>query len=501
MIRDRLQGRHDGKSGQSLVLFAICLPLMLLFVAFVVDAGHAFVDQRHLQNAADAASLAAAQDLSNGTPCGATCGATAASYVVQNGFPVGGSGLPQCGAVSQNCYQWPYVDSAGVSHPEQVLVKLYNCTPTYFGVLPGVPSQICESVKSIARTAALTQTTTYPAQTNTYVSVSTNVVNGTTVTTPVTVTVTTPASTSTIYNTTVSSNVSTGSTSANDNALFAADTSCSSQKGLWLGGNNVFITGNVHSNGNFQYDGNSHANITGGTYGKSACPPVLNNQIVNPPATLDSSYNVMPVPWPLPWNYSSVCPGSGYPANITLTSASPGGIYCATSSITSNGPPAGPATMVAPNVTINGNNQTLTGAYTDGSGHTLLAYATTGDLTITGNVNSFNGYLFAPGGTITIAKNNGANGFFEALDISIPFNDFTMTGTGPGGTQTPFTTTTYTSTTNSTTVTTPGTSSVSTGNSTSTSPPTTSYTTNTTSQTTAASTQVSTTGTTIGLSG
>ena len=68
---------------------------------------------------------------------------------MQNGFQVGGSGLPQCGAVAQNCYQWPYIDPSGVSHPEQVLIKLYNCTPTYFGVLPGVPSQICESVKSI----------------------------------------------------------------------------------------------------------------------------------------------------------------------------------------------------------------------------------------------------------------------------------------------------------------------------------------------------------------
>jgi Flp pilus assembly protein TadG len=37
---------HPGdKHGQSLILFALLLPLMLLFAAFAIDAAHAFVDR------------------------------------------------------------------------------------------------------------------------------------------------------------------------------------------------------------------------------------------------------------------------------------------------------------------------------------------------------------------------------------------------------------------------------------------------------------------------
>src|SRR5215471_15628173 len=55
--------RAGRREGQSLLLFALLLPVLVVFVAFVVDGAHAFVDYRHLQNAADASSLAAAQDI------------------------------------------------------------------------------------------------------------------------------------------------------------------------------------------------------------------------------------------------------------------------------------------------------------------------------------------------------------------------------------------------------------------------------------------------------
>ena len=63
-----LKTRMRRRDGQSLVLFAVVLPMLIIFLAFVVDGAHAFVDYRHLQNAADASSLAAAQDL-NSTSC------------------------------------------------------------------------------------------------------------------------------------------------------------------------------------------------------------------------------------------------------------------------------------------------------------------------------------------------------------------------------------------------------------------------------------------------
>ena len=65
MIR-RFFTRLRNRDGQALILSAIVFPLVLLFLAFVVDTAHAFVDQKHLQNTADAASLAAAQQLNGG---------------------------------------------------------------------------------------------------------------------------------------------------------------------------------------------------------------------------------------------------------------------------------------------------------------------------------------------------------------------------------------------------------------------------------------------------
>ena len=54
-----------GERGAVLVWFALLLPVLLAFAAFVVDVGQAFMLKRHLQASADAAALAAAQDLPN----------------------------------------------------------------------------------------------------------------------------------------------------------------------------------------------------------------------------------------------------------------------------------------------------------------------------------------------------------------------------------------------------------------------------------------------------
>jgi Flp pilus assembly protein TadG len=51
--------------GAVLVVFLLFLPVLLLFAAFVLDVGHAFQLRRHLQSSADAAALAAAQELPN----------------------------------------------------------------------------------------------------------------------------------------------------------------------------------------------------------------------------------------------------------------------------------------------------------------------------------------------------------------------------------------------------------------------------------------------------
>src|ERR1700742_2520169 len=56
-----------GEDGQSLIFVAICLLVMIGFLGLTIDVGRLYITQRHLQTAADAAALAAAQDLPNGT--------------------------------------------------------------------------------------------------------------------------------------------------------------------------------------------------------------------------------------------------------------------------------------------------------------------------------------------------------------------------------------------------------------------------------------------------
>ena len=52
-----------GEKGQSLVLFAMLLSLLVLIAAIVIDGGIFMVTRRHAQNVVDAAALAGAQEL------------------------------------------------------------------------------------------------------------------------------------------------------------------------------------------------------------------------------------------------------------------------------------------------------------------------------------------------------------------------------------------------------------------------------------------------------
>lgn len=72
--------RHD-KSGQSAIIVAIAMMVLLGFAAFAVDIGYAAHQKSVLQNAADSAALAGAQDL----PSASTAKATAKNYATKNG--------------------------------------------------------------------------------------------------------------------------------------------------------------------------------------------------------------------------------------------------------------------------------------------------------------------------------------------------------------------------------------------------------------------------------
>lgn len=72
-----------GERGQVLAVVALALVALLGISAFAIDVGYAYYAKRQLQSATDAAALAGAQDLPNGT----TAVATATSYAAANTPP------------------------------------------------------------------------------------------------------------------------------------------------------------------------------------------------------------------------------------------------------------------------------------------------------------------------------------------------------------------------------------------------------------------------------
>ncbi|HEY2938591.1 MAG TPA: pilus assembly protein TadG-related protein, partial [Gaiellaceae bacterium] len=109
MGKIRLRGGRQ--SGQTLIIFAIAMPLFLSLVALVADGSSLMVHRRSLQVAADAAALAVAQDLKN-PACDSACLTTFANvYSQKNGGP-GGLGPCNDDASKTNCYQTPYKGNA-----------------------------------------------------------------------------------------------------------------------------------------------------------------------------------------------------------------------------------------------------------------------------------------------------------------------------------------------------------------------------------------------------
>ena len=72
----RLGGRRE--EGQTIVIVALCLVVLIGAAGLVIDVANLYVTQRHLQTAADAAALAAAQDLPNSTTSACTYSASTA---------------------------------------------------------------------------------------------------------------------------------------------------------------------------------------------------------------------------------------------------------------------------------------------------------------------------------------------------------------------------------------------------------------------------------------
>jgi hypothetical protein len=507
-----------GREGQSLLLVAILIPVLIIFAAFVVDGAHAFVDYRHLQNAADASSLAAAQDInsqscwpSSPIPPGPQLHCIqdmVTDYAYQNGeWPNDSSGgvgheIPNCGATGvqppngpgggdvEACFEWPYNGDN-----TKVLVLIHDCTGTFLGKFIGV-NKICSSVRSVSIsnpqvTTSVVTNPDIPPSTLYNTVTSTNVINGTTSVFTSTTPIVLPGSTSvftntnttvvpgtttpgtTIFNTVVSTTIGTGS-----DAIFAADTTCDGKHGAVIGvgggtGNSAKIVGNVYSMGAISINGNPQTHVTKAITDSSAasCKNFTAGQV-------DSSSSPVPpslLPWPQNFDGPSIC--SSAPAAqksagpiVILAGSHASGIWCSDTSITvqGNGSDSMTVTLIAPQIHVPAQNVSFAPA-TQG----LLFYLTCGNpgvpacvvdsnqpgssCSLSGsgwptvtfcfspNNQTLSGDIFVPHGTIAYGGNSGPSGLWEAQDVLIMGNSFTLTGTG--GTSTSVSTTTIPTTT------------------------------------------------------
>jgi hypothetical protein len=470
--------------GQTLVISALALPVLFSLLALTVDGANLMVHRRQIQNAADAAALAAAQGLSaTGGTCGSSCLAVLNGpngYSAKNG---GTSSLHVCSDPSPtnrtdtNCYEAPYVDRNGVIHdgstapghapPAEIEVRLKNPVTTFFGSAVGLASSIDVKARAVASANGLMTTVTTPGSTSVVVS------NGTTNT------LVTPGTT----------NVITSTIPTNTAFVYAGDTSCSAIT-ISHGADN-FGSGGLWSNGGITASGAVNTATLIRVAGPPWQPGAPQNCAYPGSEFKDASGNPVsatptaqraPGDWPVALPPTpSTCASGNVTINTSWLGTHPPGVYCFTGTIdlrnsfvgyefvstsTSNG---------AIKCTTDG--LSFTGLPSDP--HYLL-YAVSGGISLNpGQGVTVTGDIFAPNGLVvfTGGGNKVETGFIESLKVTINNGPTTFRGTGPDG---GFTTTTSTTTTPASTsiVTTPG---------------------NTTTSTSPGSTNTVITGTTVGL--
>src|SRR5215208_4007363 len=120
----------SSQSGQVLVLLAVLLPLFFAVCMLVIDGSRLFVQKRSMQNAADAATVAAVRELNDdGTACTGPASDTttclyrvktiAEQYARDNGWEGTLHACDPSDAADTNCYLTPYKSDNG-----KLLVRL-----------------------------------------------------------------------------------------------------------------------------------------------------------------------------------------------------------------------------------------------------------------------------------------------------------------------------------------------------------------------------------------
>jgi Flp pilus assembly protein TadG len=142
------------EEGQTLILVVLALPLLLAMIALVIDGANLFTQRRSVQNAADAAALAAGAKLNTdlsactgpdtaSTTCAYNVRTTAEDYSSRNG---GQSSLHACVDSSDtNCYLTPYKTDNG-----RVQVRLKKSVSGFFTGAIGLSGVLSASASSVA---------------------------------------------------------------------------------------------------------------------------------------------------------------------------------------------------------------------------------------------------------------------------------------------------------------------------------------------------------------
>jgi hypothetical protein len=397
--------------------------------------------RRSIQNAADAATLAASQDLPiDGTTCaGPDTDPTKCLYKVRHDAEVysainGGTDvLSACASsASTNCYQTPYKGSSGLLE-----IRLRNLVSGVFTNVVGLGKTFSTSARAVGSAGPRTQFV--PGTTSTSTRMGTTIAG------------------------TTSTSTSTTTTPGNPTAIFAYThngTDACAGHGITINGNPQTSVDAVVSNGTVTM------NATG-TLGYAAYgPPALNCPLTRNAGTVTSSNrNTSVQGWPVTYNRASICAGHDSAAARTLD-APADGVYCSTNSagITLTGLGGGNMynlTVIAPKITIdNTENHFTLAPFTQGL--TLWQNGANVDLAFDHNNSGVNGTIWVENGDLTYNGNSGTTGFYEAQNITLNGNSYVMHGSGPGACCITTTTTTTTTTPGltdpgtTTTTTTPG---------------------------------------------
>ena len=483
----RLRRLLGDESGQAIIFIALAMPVFLAMGGFVIEGGHLFVAKRHLQNAADAAALAAARDLpGNGVACDAACLVVVKKdvdlYAGYNHFtPSPGPHFHQCDPAvpaDTNCFDTPHD-----GNPDLIQVRVHEALPPVFTNAVGLgPFKVSARATASADQQVTTTTTPdliVPGGTTTYTipgstTVETTPEGVTTITTPGTpVTTTNPD----VTTTTVSTETTLDPGSGSGGVAFAMSSQCEVKDDLGNivtppaisytgagGKGSPFTVGSLLTNGGIDVSGNlkTVSWLAWGKRGTAGCDLITGQGQVN---TKIGPFSHVDWPVPPPTNPAPDCV---HVASVAAAFAKGQGKYCLTGSITFTGVDAiGYTWFATGSISVASNGHTFSSFGLDPNAPVFVAG---GDISIAGDQNSVTGSMFAPNGSFSIsgAAATGGSGFIEAQTVSLSGNLSNYTGTGGFGgggvhvttitttTTTPGSTTVYTTPGSTTTVTTPG---------------------------------------------